>query len=96
SIETLRVLLGAGANVNDTLPSGVSALVLAVHSGYTETAKFLLDRGADLHAANAGYTAFHAAVLRADMEMVETLLARGADHNAVITRGSPGRRFSLD
>ena len=96
SIETLRVLVAAGADVNDTAPAGTSALVLAVLSGHTETATFLLDQGADLHAAEAGYTAFHAAVLRADMELIETLLARGADHNAVVTRGSPGRRFSLD
>ncbi len=95
-VKTLGILLAAGANVNDTAPAGTSALVLASHSGYTETAKFLLNRGADVDASEAGYTALHAAVLRGDLELVETLLAYGADPNATVTRGSPGRRESAD
>ena len=45
--ETLRVLLDAGADVNDASPDGVSALMLALTKRHEELALLLLDRGAD-------------------------------------------------
>jgi len=95
-IASARVLLAAGADVNDTAAAGTSALVVAVHSGHRALAAYLLDEGADPNAADAGYTALHAAVLRADLETVRTLLAHGADVNALVRHGTPGRRFSAD
>jgi ankyrin repeat protein len=53
----------------------------------------LIERGADPNAAGAGYSALHAAVLRGDAATVTTLLAKGADPNVRLTRGSPVRRF---
>src|SRR5205814_3269369 len=64
--ESVRLLLAAGADVDDTLPNGTSALVLAAQSGHATAAKLLLDRGADANSAAVGYTALHAAVLRND------------------------------
>lgn len=95
-IETARVLLDAGANVNDTAPNGASALVVAAHSDRGALAAFLLDKGADPNAAGAGYTALHAAILRGDSELVKTLLARGADPNLQVMKGTPVRRASTD
>ena len=95
-IETARVLLAGGADVNDTAAAGTSALVVAVHSGHGALAALLLEEGADPNAADAGYTAIHAAVLRADLATVRTLLAHGADPNALVLHGTPGRRFSED
>ena len=95
-IETARVLLAAGAAVNDTAAAGISVLVQAVHSGHGALAAYLLDEGADPNAADAGYTALHAAVLRADLETVRTLLAHGAEPNALVQHGTPSRRFSAD
>jgi ankyrin repeat protein len=40
---------------------------MAAHSGNGPVAMFLLDKGADPNAADTGYTALHAAVLRADL-----------------------------
>ena len=37
--------------------------------------------GADPNAADAGYTALHAAVLRGDIDLVKALIAKGADLN---------------
>ena len=91
-IESARLLLKAGANVNDKAADGISALVLAAHSGHTPLVAFLLDRGADVNAADVGYTALHAAVLRGDMDMIKTLLARGADPNARLTKGTRAPR----
>ena len=58
-IEAARVLLEAGANVNETLPDGTSALVVAVHNAHYEMASFLLDAGANPNAAGQGWTALH-------------------------------------
>ncbi len=84
-IESARLLLAAGATVNDTAPDGTSALVVATHSGHGTLAAFLLDRGANPNAAEAGYTALHAVALTGDLDLVEALLAHGARPDAQIT-----------
>jgi ankyrin repeat protein len=62
SIEGTRALLDAGANVNDTLSDGESALVVATANAHWELANLLLDRGADPNAAGAGWNALHQTV----------------------------------
>lgn len=91
-----RLLLAAGANVNDTLPQGMSALVVAAHSGHGETAALLLEKGADPNAADAGYTALHAAVLRSDVNLVKALLAHKGNPDVRTTKGTPLRRDTTD
>ena len=66
NLEAARHLVAGGADVNDTAASGTSALVVAAHSGHTALALFLLEQGADPSAAEAGYSALHAATLRGD------------------------------
>jgi ankyrin repeat protein len=95
-VESVKLLLAAGANVNDTLPDGTSALVEASFSGHGTVAAALLDKGADPNAAAVGYTALHTAVLRSDLELVKALLAHGANPNALLTKGTPIRRDSQD
>jgi ankyrin repeat protein len=94
--ESARLLIEAGADVNDELPDGASALVVAAHSGHTSAATLLLEKGADPNAAAVGYTALHAAVLRGDLNLVKVLLAHKANPNAQITKGMPVRRTSQD
>jgi ankyrin repeat protein len=91
-----RLLLSAGANVNDALPDGASALVLAAHSGHGETAAMLLEKGANPNSADNGYTALHAAVLRSDLGLVESLLAHKANPDVRTTKGTPLRRDTTD
>ena len=95
-LDAARYLVAAGADANDTAPVGTSALVVAAHSGHTELALYLLEQGADPNTNGAGYTALHAATLRGDVLVADALLAAGADANAVVTRGSEGRRNSPD
>ena len=95
-LDAARYLIDAGADANDTAPVGTSALVVAAHSGHAELALYLLDQGADPNTDGAGYTALHAATLRGDVVMADALLAAGADANALVTRGSEGRRNSPD
>ena len=94
--ESARLLLDAGANANDALPDGASALVVAAHSGQTGVALVLLEKGANPDNADAGYTALHAAVLRSDLTLVKALLARDANPNIAMTKGTPIRRDTTD
>ena len=84
-VESARLLLEAGAAVNDTAPDGASALVVATHSGHGALAQFLLAEGANPNTSGAGYTALHAAVLTGDLEVVAALLAHGARPDPQVT-----------
>jgi uncharacterized protein len=95
-LESARILLDAGAKADDRAANAASALVVAAHSGQGAFAKMLLDKGADPNAAGAGYTALHAAVLRGDLDLVQALLARGANPNTPIAKGTPSRYYSKD
>jgi ankyrin repeat protein len=62
SLDAVRLLVSAGADVNDTLSDGESALVVATANAHWGVADFLLDRGADPNRAEAGWNALHQAV----------------------------------
>jgi ankyrin repeat protein len=94
--ESARLLVEAGADVNDALPNGTPAVTLAAHSGHGAVAAALLEKGAEPDAAEVGYSAMHAAVLRRDLDLVRTLLKFKANPDARITRGTPMRRTSQD
>ncbi len=61
-LDTVRVLLDAGADVNDAVSDGQSALVVATANANWELAAYLLDRGADPNRAEAGWNALHQTV----------------------------------
>ena len=58
-IDAVQVLLAAGADINDMLSDGQSALVVAVANANWELADYLLDRGADPNLVGAGWNALH-------------------------------------
>jgi ankyrin repeat protein len=95
-VESARLLLDAGADVNDALPNGMTALVEAAHSGNEDVGILLLEKRADPNAREVGYTALHAAVLRSGVRLAQALLAHGADPNLPVTKGTPVRRNSED
>jgi ankyrin repeat protein len=95
-LDSARLLVAAGANVNDADAWGVSATTLAAHSGFRELVEFLLEKGADPNAAGAGFTALHIAIMRRDEKMVSALLAHGADPNTPLQTWTPTRRSSHD
>jgi ankyrin len=95
-LESAKLLVAAGANVNDVASDRNNALVVAAFSGQGKLAAFLLDKGADANWAGAGYTALHAAVLRNDAELVKALLAHGANPNSQLTKGTPVTRDGQD
>ena len=61
-LDAVRVLLDAGADVNDAVSDGQSALVVATANANWELAAYLLDRGADPNFAAAGWNALHQTV----------------------------------
>lgn len=95
-LDSARLLVAAGANVNDADAWGVSATTLAAHSGYTKLVALLLDKGADPNRAPNGFTALHEAIMRRDEKMVTALLDHGADANTPLKTWTPTRRSSHD
>jgi ankyrin repeat protein len=95
-LDSAKLLVAAGAHVNDADAWGVSATSLAAHSGYRELVEFLLEKGADPNAAGPGFTALHEAIMHRDERMVSALLAHGADANAPLRTWTPTRRSARD
>jgi ankyrin repeat protein len=95
-LASARLLIAAGANVNDADAWGVSAMVLAAHSGFIDLVGLLLDKGADANAAGPGFTALDEAIMRRDEQMVAALLAHGAKPNTPLQTWTPERRSSED
>lgn len=93
-LESVQLLLKAGAGPSEAAADGNTALVVATHSGYPAIAALLLKSGAKPNEAGAGYTALHAAVLRRDVETIRNLLASGADPNVKLLKGTPVRRWT--
>jgi ankyrin repeat protein len=95
-LASAKLLVAAGADVDDRDAWGVSATALAAHGGYSDLVEFFLELGADSNTAEAGFSALHAAIMRRDDRMVGALLAHGADANAPVRSWTPTRRSSKD
>ena len=99
SLDTARVLIDAGADVNDASVDGSSPLLVAVQNGQYEIAGLLAGHGANLNQANVkGWTPLYLAVANRDalstavpapaadgaLDFIKILLNSGADPNARI------------
>ena len=105
NVEVARLLLAAGADVEEAAPEGIggdtnarvlfregseaSALLVAIDSGQADVARFLLERGADPNHDGAGRTPLHSAVQQELPGVVAALLAAGADPNARLEKPLP-------
>src|SRR5262245_64857250 len=90
-VASAKLLVAAGANVNDIDAWGVSATTMAAHSKFEELVEFLLEKGADPNAADAGFNAMHAAIMQRSTRMVSALLDHGANPNAPLHTWTPTR-----
>jgi ankyrin repeat protein len=95
-LASAKLLVAAGANVNDTDAWGVSATAMAAHSKHEELVEFLLDKGANASADEAGFSAIHPAIMHRSTRMVRALLDHGANPNAPLKTWTPERRTSKD
>jgi ankyrin repeat protein len=88
SVEVMRVLLAAGAKVNQTCTDGTTALMLASQNGHVEAIRVLLAAGAQVNQIDAkGVAALMVASQNGHVLAVKVLLAAGADPRLVATNG---------
>jgi len=82
--DMLKVLLEAGANVESPNADGQTALLAVARTGKVDAAKVLLDHGAAVDAKEkfGGQTPLMWASARRHPEMMQLLIAKGADVNA--------------
>ncbi len=95
-LESAKLLVAAGANVNDADAWGVSAVTLAAHSDFTDLVCFFLDKGADPNRYPNGFSALHEAIMRRNEMEVKALLDHHADANQPLKTWTPTRRSSDD
>ncbi|GIT22076.1 MAG: hypothetical protein CM1200mP40_17580 [Gammaproteobacteria bacterium] len=69
-MEAVDALLDAGADINDMVSNGESALVIAAANANWELAAHLIDRGADVTRADGGWNALHQTVRTRRMNLV--------------------------
>uniref|UniRef100_A0A7M5UUI9 Uncharacterized protein n=2 Tax=Clytia hemisphaerica TaxID=252671 RepID=A0A7M5UUI9_9CNID len=90
-IYRIEQLVSAGIDINscDGSTSSNSILHWAVSFSDLQTIKLVLDKGGSVNAVNGnGESPLHDAVKRADPDIVQELLQRGADCNVVPIKGS--------
>ena len=69
-METARLLLDGGANVNQPDVNGITPLIIAITNNHPDVARFLIDRGADIKAVDwYGRTPLWAAVETRNMDV---------------------------
>lgn len=79
-METMKLLLDGGAQIDTTDIGGKTPLHLAAEQGYSNETSFLLGRGADFEATDAlGRTPLFAAIQGEYFKVVRYLLDHGAD-----------------
>jgi ankyrin repeat protein len=84
STDMLKLLLEVGANADSPNPEGQTALMAVARTGNVEAARLLLDHHAAVDARETwgGQTALMWASARRHPEMMQLLIAKGADVNA--------------
>lgn len=87
NIETVRVLVEHGADIDTVGGDGYCLLKTAAESGDDEFARQLLLEGASPHVSSTGDTPLHAAAGHDNLDIVAMLLQHGADPNAVDVDG---------
>lgn len=81
-LETVKLLINKGADVNIQNAAGTTALMKAAYKGHLEIVKFLIDNNANINLKEQhGATALIKGVAQGHTEIVKLLLSKGADVN---------------
>jgi len=88
NIEMMALFVAHGANVNAMNASREQPLMHAAWNGHLDAVRWLLDHGALINRPGLEWSAIHYAVFAGHQDVVNTLIARGADIDARSTNGS--------
>jgi ankyrin repeat protein len=84
-LEVARLLVAAGADVNQTDANAITPLITAIVNNRVDVARFLIDRGADIHAADwYGRTPLWAAVETRNMDVDNASFANSIDREPLL------------
>ncbi len=95
-LETARILVSAGADVNQADANGITPLVMAISNNHVDVARFLMDHGADINASDwYGRTPLWAAVETRNMDVDNATFENSVDRaplfnliEALLARGA--------
>lgn len=94
-LEWIDYLLGLQANPNVADKAGVTPLMLAAQTGFTEGVQLLARHGAQIDVGNsAGETPLMLAVHRGDLALLRVLLRAGADPDRRDNSGRSARDYA--
>ncbi|WP_313950129.1 ankyrin repeat domain-containing protein [Accumulibacter sp.] len=82
NIEMMALFVARGADPRRSNRNGEQPLQLAAWGGHIEAVKWLLEHGAPLERQGNNWGALHYAVFNGHQQLVEDLIARGANVNA--------------
>lgn len=87
--EIVRQLLDKGVDIKQATHQGLTPLLMASEKGLVTMVELLLDRGASIRAVQheLGLTALAVGVIAGHRDVVEQLLARGAEVDATASHG---------
>jgi ankyrin repeat protein len=89
---SVHALLNAGADPNYALPDGTKVLLVAAAFKSTKAAATLVDGGADPNVADrTGNTPLHTAAQQGSLDLVNKLIAKHANLNALTAQAPAGR-----
>jgi uncharacterized protein len=84
-IESAKLLLGAGAEIEHTDANGITPLLMAISDNHIEMARYLIDRGANVKAVDwYGRTPLWAAVETRNMDVDSSTFENGVDRAPVL------------
>jgi ankyrin repeat protein len=79
-LESARILVTAGADVNQTDANGITPLIMAIANNHVDLARFLMEHGADIHASDwYGRTPLWAAVETRNMDVDNATFENSVD-----------------
>lgn len=80
----IKLLVEAGADINNRNPEGKTPLFNVLMNATTNTTKYLIEKGADVNAKdNIGMTPLHQAAVYFYLEQAKVLIENGADVNSL-------------
>jgi ankyrin repeat protein len=84
-LDSARMLVTAGADVNQTDPNGITPLLMAITNNHVEVARFAIDHGAEINVADwYGRTPLWAAVETRNMDVDNGTFENGVDRGPVL------------